>query len=168
MHTCSNQDIVKYEHSKWLVLSSLFFLIPSIYAYVNNLYYFSILSLFTSLISANYWRNPIHSWRRNMDLVFSKLSFIIYLPNGIIYVSYTPYLITGYFGLVILLYSFYLSGKLYQLQNNNWYKYHMLFHFMVMYEQLIVLRSMKFNNSNTFTNYTTDYEYYDFNKQKNT
>jgi hypothetical protein len=81
-----------------------------------------------------------------MDLVFSKLSFIIYLPNGIIYVSYTPYLITGYLGLIILLYSFYLSGKLYKLQNNNWYKYHMLFHFMVMYEQLIVLMSINSPN----------------------
>ena len=124
-------------------MSSFFFLIPSIYAYVNSLYFFFILSLFTSLISANYWRNPINSWRRNMDLIFSKIAFVIFLPNAIIYVSYTPYLITGYFGLVILLYCFYLSEKLFKLQNNNWYKYHMLFHFIVMYEQLIVLRSIK-------------------------
>jgi hypothetical protein len=136
----NDQVIIKYEHSMWLVMSSFFFLIPSIYAYVNNQYFFSILCLVTSLISANYWRNPIDSWRKNLDLVFSKISFIVFLvPNGIIYVSYTPYFICGYLSLFILLYSYYLSGKLFKQQDNDWYKYHMLFHLMVMYGQLITL-----------------------------
>lgn len=37
----------------------IFFTIPSIYAFINNLYSYSILLLFTSLISANYWRKAL-------------------------------------------------------------------------------------------------------------
>lgn len=143
----TNKDIyiAQWEQSRWLVLSSFFFTIPSIYAFINNLYSYSILLLFTSLISANYWRKATYSWRRNMDLVFSKISFVIFFSNGIVYVKSVNYVITGYSGIIILLYCYYLSGKLLQLKNNNWYKYHMMFHLIVAYEQLIILDSILYN-----------------------
>lgn len=98
--------IALWQHSKWLVLSSFFFIIPSIYAYNNQLYNHSILLLFTSLISANYWRKATYSWRRNLDLIFAKISFITFVYNGIIYVKFIPYVITGYPMLIILLYCY--------------------------------------------------------------
>ena len=139
-----NKDIyiAPYENTRWLVLSSLFFTIPSIYAFINSLYNFSILLLFTSLISINYWRKATYSWRRNMDLIFAKLSFIIFLFNGIFYVRSVIYLITGYTGLIFLLYCYYLSAKLLKLKNNNWYKYHMVFHLIMTYEQIIIIDSI--------------------------
>jgi hypothetical protein len=145
-----NKDIyiAQWEHSRWLVLSSFFFTIPSIYAFINNLYSYSILLLFTSLISANYWRKATYSWRRNMDLVFSKISFVIFFSNGLIYVKSVNYVITGYTGIFILLYCYYLSGKLLQLKNNNWYKYHMIFHLIITYEQIIILDSILYNTLN--------------------
>jgi len=135
--------IASWEHSKWLVLSSFFFTFPSIYAYINNLYYYSILLVFTSLISANYWRKATYSIRRNLDLFFAKLSFIIFLSNGIVYVKCVPYVITGYSGLILLLYCYYLSGKLLNIGNENWYKYHFIFHLIMAYEQFIILDSIK-------------------------
>lgn len=47
----------------WLVVSSFFFTVPSIY-YYNQLYSYYILLLFTSIISANFWRKVTYSWRK--------------------------------------------------------------------------------------------------------
>ena len=131
-----------WDHSKWLVLSSFFFIIPVVYAYVNKLYFYAGILASTSFISANYWRIATYSWRRNADLVFAKISFTIFVSNGIIYVRTIPYIVTGYSGLLILLYCYYLSGKLLESKNTHWYKYHMIFHFIMMYEQLIILDSI--------------------------
>ena len=142
-----NKDeyIAYWEDSKWLVLSSFSFIVPSFYAYYNNSYLFSILLFFTSLVSANYWRKATYSWRRNADLMVSKISFITFAYNGITYVRYIPYIITGYPLIVISLYFYYLSGKKIKIKNSKWYIYHCLFHYIIMYEQLIVLQSIVIN-----------------------
>jgi hypothetical protein len=141
----TNKDIyiAKWEDTRWLVLSSFFFTIPSIYAFIINLYSYSFLLLCTSLISANYWRKATYSWRRNMDLIFAKISFIVFFSNGVYYVKSVGYVITGYSGIIVLLYCYYLSGKLLQLKNNNWYKYHLMFHLIMTYEQIIIIDSIK-------------------------
>lgn len=146
MITCASthneKQILIWEHSKWLVLSSFFFIIPATYAYANQLYFYCVLLGFTSLISANYWRKATYSWRRNLDLVASKVSFVVFASNGVLYVRRSQYLVTGYSVLVLLLYCYYLSGKLFALKNDDWYKYHMAFHFFIMCEQIIVIDSI--------------------------
>ena len=77
-----------------------------------------------------------------MDLIFAKFSFIIFVSNGIFYVKTLHYIILGYSGLIILIYFYYLSGKLLELKKNNWYKYHFLFYFIMMCEQLIIIDSI--------------------------
>lgn len=134
--------IAEWNESKWLVVSSFFFTVPATYAFINNLYSYSSLLFLTSLISANYWREATYSWRRDLDLIFSKISFVVFVSNGVLYVTSITYNITGYIGLCILLYCYYLSDKLLKLKNNNWYKYHMMFHLIMMYEQLIILDSI--------------------------
>jgi hypothetical protein len=140
----TNKDIyiAKWEDTRWLVLSSFFFTIPSIYAFIINMYSYSFLLLCTSLISANYWRKATYSWRRNMDLIFAKISFVVFFSNGVYYVKSVGYVITGYSGIIVLLYCYYLSGKLLQLKNNNWYKYHLMFHLIMTYEQIIIIDSI--------------------------
>ena len=71
--------IAKYEQSKWLVLSSLFFMIPALYAFFMNLYFYFILLSLTTIISCGYWIKATYSWRRNLDLVFAKISFISFV-----------------------------------------------------------------------------------------
>jgi hypothetical protein len=85
--------IAYWEETKWLVLSSYFFIIPSYYAYINKLYLHSIILFLTSVISVNYWKKATYSWRRNMDLIFSKFSFIVFVSNGIFYVRRLHYVI---------------------------------------------------------------------------
>ena len=140
----TNKDIyiAKWEDTRWLVLSSFFFTVPSIYAFIINMYSYSFLLLCTSLISANYWRKATYSWRRNMDLIFAKISFVVFFSNGVYYVKSAGYVITGYSGIIVLLYCYYLSGKLFELKNNNWYKYHIMFHLIMAYEQTIIIDSI--------------------------
>jgi hypothetical protein len=113
------------------------------------MYFYTVTTFATSLVSANYWRKPRYDYRRNLDLIFSKLSFIIYFSNGIIYiyesknvVDFTKInMILTLFGII---YCYYFSTKLYKLKNNNWWKYHILFHLFVTYEKMIILHLLSF------------------------
>jgi len=77
-----------------------------------------------------------------MDLIFAKISFFVFLSNRIVYVRKLYYVIPGCSGLLVFLYCYYLSGKLLELKNNNWYKYHLFFHFIITYEQMIIIASI--------------------------
>ena len=77
----NNEKYIAYwDHTKWLVISSFFFIFPSFYSLLHSLYFHSALLLLTTLISANYWRKATFSWRRNMDLIFSKVSGWVAIP----------------------------------------------------------------------------------------
>jgi predicted membrane channel-forming protein YqfA (hemolysin III family) len=113
------------------------------------MYFYTVTSFVTSVISANYWRKPRYDYRRNLDLFFSKLSFIIYFSNGIIYIYETKNIIDftkinmilTLFGII---YCYYFSTKLYKLKNNNWWKYHILFHLFVTCEKMNILHLLSF------------------------
>ncbi len=126
-------------HTKWLVLSSSFYMIPAIYALINNLYYYFVLLFFTSFISANYWRKATYSWRRNIDLIYAKFTFLVFALNCIYYNIPRYYVIPLYIGVITFLYLYYLSEKLFKLKQNNWYKYHFMFHFISSCVQLIII-----------------------------
>ena len=135
--------IAKWNDSKWLTLSSFLFAIPSWFAYHNQLYSYSTLLLITSLVSANYWRKATYSWRRNMDLIVARISFCTFAITGALYVRYIPYVIIGYTGFGVLIYSYHVSGTLWKVNNPSWYRYHALFHVLLMFEQLLILDSIE-------------------------
>lgn len=141
-HRKDETYIAYWHQTKWLVLSSFFFTIGASYAYSKHLYSYSILLFFTSFISANYWRKATYSWRRDMDLIVAKMSFVVFVSNGVYYVRTIEYMIPGYIGLLCLVYSYYLSAKFYRLKHNNWYKYHFMFHLIMAFEQMIILDSI--------------------------
>jgi hypothetical protein len=131
-----------WEESKWIVMSSFFFTVPSIYAFIQEKYNLSLLLLGTSLVSANYWRKATYSWRRNLDLVFAKVSFTVFVYNGVIHVRTLPLAVSGYTGLCLLCFMYYLSNVLWKLKNGQWVTFHVSFHFLMMCEQLLILYSM--------------------------
>ena len=139
-----NIDIIiaPWETTKWLVLSSFFFMVPAWHYYINSLPSYSALLLCTSLVSANYWKKATYSWRRHMDLCVAKLSFVIFLSNGVYYVRSPQSMIPGYGGLAVLSYCYYMSRKQYTLNDKYWYKYHMAFHAIMAYEQTLILYCM--------------------------
>ena len=52
------------------------------------------------------------------------------------------YIIPGYTCAIVLLYFYYLSEKILELKNNNWYKYHFMFHFITTCGQIIIIDSI--------------------------
>ena len=137
--------IAQWNESKWLTASSLLFLISSMYAYYNELFFYSTFLFFTSTIRANYWRKATYSWRRNLDLFYAKLSIAVFVYNGIVHIKYNNnnfIIIGGYCCLLVLPYTFYLSEKLHRGNNPLWYKWHILFHLLLTFEQFVVLNSI--------------------------
>lgn len=134
--------LARWEETKWIVMSSFFFTVPSMYALVQEKYSLSFLLLGTSLVSANYWRKATYSWRRDLDLIFAKISFTVFVYNGVIHVRSLPLVVSGYSGLCMLLFMYYLSNLLWKIKNEQWVTFHVSFHFIMMCEQLIILKSM--------------------------
>ena len=131
--------IAEWKHTKYLTLSSLLFLIPAYYAYIHDMYYHTVMLILTSLISANYWRKATYSWRRNLDLIFSKISFAIYIYNGVKYSRSIKELIEGILRLMFMWYCFYKSGETIKIKYDEWYKYHVVFHIFIALEQMRIL-----------------------------
>lgn len=137
--------------TRWLVASSCLFLLPSWYAFSHQLYFYSALLACTSAISVNYWRDATDSWRRNLDLVFSKIAFVVFVYQGIVHVRYIPYIVTGYSGLFFLVRCYHTSGRLWEQKIYSWYLYHCAFHVLLTYEQFIVLDSIVFTRHHKIT-----------------
>ena len=118
MHACIR---IRPPHIYFDFLSSLFFMFPASYAYVNKLYSYWTILVFTSIISANYWRKAIYSWRRNIDLIVAKFSFFVFSVNAVLYVRKMHYIIPIYTGVIVLTYCYHTSGKLSDAKNNDFY-----------------------------------------------
>ncbi len=78
-----------------------------------------------------------------MDCIFAKISFTIFTINGISYVTHMPLVVTGYIALAMLIYCYYMSNK--HANSELWWKYHMMFHLLITYNQLITIKSIADN-----------------------
>jgi hypothetical protein len=132
--------VAPWNQTRWLVCSSLFFMFPGIYGYQKEQYFLSFISISTSLCSINFWRDATYSYRRSVDCIMAKLTFVIYTISGIFYVTWIPFVITGYSALFALLYCYYMSNK--HCDSELWWKYHMMFHLLVSYTQIIAIKSI--------------------------
>ena len=133
--------VASLDETKWLILSSLLFIIPAIYSYYNNLYIYTIILILTTIISVNFWRDATYSWRRISDRIFAKLAFVFFFINGIMYITYLPFIILSYFGLFASFWCYYLSNK-YCGKSSIWWKYHFTFHSIITFLQLLVIKSV--------------------------
>jgi hypothetical protein len=70
----------------------VFFILPDICVLLSILFLSGVL-IITSAVSASFWINAIYSWRRTLDLIVSKISFTIFVYNGVIYIRWIPYMI---------------------------------------------------------------------------
>jgi hypothetical protein len=136
-----------WEETRWVCMSSFFFMGPAVYSYYNGLCMLGSVLTLTSLISANYWKNAIHSWERILDRIYAKVAFGILFTNGVRYVETWPFLLVGWSGVPLIGYCYYMSNKLgsNKLGGNKistWWKYHMVFHSIIAVEQIIVIQSI--------------------------
>lgn len=142
--------ILPWKESRYLVISSLSFLVPCIYSYVHHLYFYSFVLLATSLVSANYWRDAASSYRRDMDMVVSKVATAIFVCSGLYYYyrSYETALLpdstvaSSVVVTCIMMYAYYRSLVSHTKGDNRWYRYHLLFHVCLLYMQCLIVRQI--------------------------
>ena len=80
-----------------------------------------------------------------MDVIMAKISFAVYVISGITYVTWLPFVITGYSALFALIYCYYMSNK--HADTELWWKYHMMFHLLISYTQIIAIKSIADTNA---------------------
>lgn len=127
--TTQKEEIVKWEESKWLVVTSATFL-PGAYMLYHNQYYNQCyFLLWTTFCSMNFWRKATYGTRRQLDLICSKISFCIFLYDGTLYLY--GYGLVCWPNLALIIYCYLTANKLFESKNENWIYYHMLFHILV-------------------------------------
>jgi hypothetical protein len=123
------------EYKKYLLCSSFCMLFSSIVSYIKNDVYKGIYYIILFLSSINFWNNPIHGLRRNMDL------FIVYF--GVLFTLSQLYLLKDDFYMYCILSMclcclvFYIMEFICVYYNSNkWVIYHMTLH---LYASLLVV-----------------------------
>jgi hypothetical protein len=123
----------------YLLFSTSTLIFPSLYALKkknNTLVFCSIMALAGSL---NYWRKPCIGYRKNIDLLTSKLSVLGYFYYGYNnLIGFYPRML-GYFKL-FLMYKYYNNScNAFHSNNPNWVNYHITFHLIGTITQLYVI-----------------------------
>ena len=137
-----SEIIAPWKETKWIVLSSCFFLIPSWYSYKNNFILDAYLLGVTSLISINYWRNAINSWRREVDLFYSKTMIVVFVSKGFVVLD-EKLLFLALLGVVGVGYCYHCSCKYHLEQKQYWFYYHTMFHFLLTCELLLITENQR-------------------------
>jgi hypothetical protein len=133
--------VAPWRQTRWIVGSSCFIMIPSIYAFKKKQMMLATTSLLTSLCSINFWRDANYSYRRSADHFMSKLSFIIYVTQSVKQITYSSYAAPGYGGVFMMLYCYYMSNK--HGDTELWMNYHMMFHMFISFTQTISIMSLE-------------------------
>ena len=132
--------VAPYRQTRWLMLSSLCFLGPSIYGYKRNKYFLANTALMTTLCSINFWRDATYSYRRTADVIMAKISFVTFMVSSVPYVTWMPFVSTGYSALAGVIYCYFMSNK--HADSEVWWKYHMMFHLLISYTQFVGIKSI--------------------------
>ena len=135
--------VTTFKQSKYLVGTSLLFLIPASYAYISHMPYITTITTITSLVSANFWRHANYSIRRDCDLIVSKCAMAVMCYNSAMYVTTLNVAATSYPCLGLLTYTYYKSHQLYNVKKENWLTYHMATHILLTYEQIAIIGAIR-------------------------
>lgn len=128
--------------STCLIISSCFFLVPALYAFLSfGMYPYGILSVVTTKVSVNYWRHADYgTLSRTADLIMSKFSFVLYFLSGSYFFLQEPWLFAiGVPGCLAIIFCFHYAGVLWDRDSSNWVYLHMSFHLFVALQQTLVI-----------------------------
>ena len=125
--------------SKYLMISSCFFLLPGFYALSHGLTLYFATSAVTTVASINYWRDAVPGWRRTSDMIIAKVSFLIYFLTGLYRIKDAAILYLAWPICFLIIYCYMSSNRLWKLDSHLWIFSHMCFHYFVAVEQYIVL-----------------------------
>lgn len=134
------KKVTSWSQSKFITMSSFLFTIPILaHEYNEDRKWPSFLLITTSLISANFWRNPLYDWRRLLDIYFAKLSFSYFFIHGCLCVPW-PYNLLISMNTLNIGYCFHKSHKEYEKENRGWVWYHVRFHASLAFNVYFILK----------------------------
>ena len=61
-----------------LVITSSLFMLPAIRGFRRRKVFMAVVNGCTSLVSMNYWRNPVKGVRQTMDFTLAKTNFVLH------------------------------------------------------------------------------------------
>ena len=134
--------VAPFKLTKWLLLSSTSFIIPSIYGFYKHTYGYAVLSTTILICSLNFWRDAKYGMRRNIDVCVAHSGALIYTINAlhILYklhiktnsnISFIPYFTYGLYPIFCTIFGMHIIAEnRYTIFPNThyWVKYHMIFH----------------------------------------
>ena len=123
----------------YLVCSTSTFIFPIIYAVKKNN---NSLALYTTLAlfgSVNYWSKPYLGYRRNIDLITSRVSCMAYIYYGWNHIIGFCPLFIGFNNLFWMYYFYNKSCVTYSLNNSNWIYYHISFHLFTTISKMYII-----------------------------
>jgi len=138
-------EIAPWKQTKYLTLSSFFFSAPAVYSYYRyKMIYPPMLLCSVSLVSANYWRNAVDDWRRQLDIYMARTAFLYFIANGIYVLPPKWSLFGGGPTICSIGYCFHKSHTEYETdkESNTWVCYHALFHSIASINLFFVLTKM--------------------------
>jgi hypothetical protein len=112
--------------SRTLVMTSCLSLFPIYISIMRGLWIHTITSFGTGLISILYWQHPIHGWRRNLDLIYAKYTFLFYMFTSFWYIPLGKPTVIVLSGAVSIAYTYMLT----LIYPEIWIRYHVLFHIL--------------------------------------
>lgn len=127
-------DIAHWE-SRLLMMTSSLSIVPIYCAFDRGLLFHGITSSGTWLFSIVYWHDPVHGWRRNVDLLYAKFTFIVYLGSGMYYVPHGINTIIFYVGAVAIAQAYLMT----YIHPHIWIRYHVLFHILCVMVKTFIL-----------------------------
>jgi hypothetical protein len=122
--------IAEPHESSYILASSCLFLIPSVYAYWNQLVLPSMAFALCSMASMNHWKNPEYGIRRTIDVIVSRTCSSLGILHFMVYASshQRHVMCLGTCGMLGL----YMSSCYHRTFYFPWITYHVLFHVSVM------------------------------------
>ena len=130
-------DVSKIQ-SRILMCTSTITFIPIYIAYRRSLFFYALTSTGTCLCSILYWYHPVHGWRRNLDLLYAKYSFLVYFISGVVYCPWGAPILIFYINASFIV-LFYLMTMVFPRQ---WIYFHVLFHLLSIVTKCHIIKYM--------------------------
>jgi hypothetical protein len=127
-------EITKTE-SLWFMITSTLNILPIIFALQKRLLFYGITSFGTGLFSLLYWRNPIHGWRRSIDIFYAKYTYLVYLCSGFYYIPYGLPAIIFYIGASSIVIAYSMN----YVYPHIWTRFHTAVHLLSILTKLYIL-----------------------------
>jgi hypothetical protein len=137
--------LLKWHFSKYLLITSCLLFVPAWFAYSKELYVFSAILVFSAVVSINYWRHSTFSYRRYLDFMVQTICVVLVVALLLFYDYHyaidDPYVFINIFMIMAAIFCYYKSWSTWlENEKSDWWKYHILFHILVIVELILQIR----------------------------